>query len=63
MGYIIENANILKETKLTQTSLLIEGNHIAAKQNHNYHNKLIKMNAEPFIMTPSFVLLDTKIPL
>ncbi|MDR7075288.1 hypothetical protein J2Y03_000276 [Neobacillus niacini] len=63
MGYIIENANILKETKLTQTSLLIEGNHIAAKQNHNNHNKLMKMNAESFIMTPSFVLLDTKIPL
>jgi hypothetical protein len=63
MGYIIENANILKETKLTKSSLLIKGNHIASKQNHIHHNKLMKMNAEPFIMTPSYVLFDTGIPL
>ena len=63
MGYIIENANILKETKLTKSSLLIKGNQIVAKQNHIRHNKYMKMNADSFIMTPSYVLLDTKIPL
>jgi hypothetical protein len=63
MGYIIENANILKETKLTKSSLLIEGNHIAAKKEHIHHNKLLKMNAESYIMTPSYVLLDTRVPL
>lgn len=63
MGYIIENANILKETKLSKSSLLIEGNHIAAKQDRIHHNKLIKMNADSFIMTPSYVFLDTCIPL
>ncbi|MEH7254853.1 hypothetical protein V7111_22345 [Neobacillus niacini] len=63
MGYIIENANILKETKLTKSSLLIKGNQIVAKQNHIRHNKFMKMNADSFIMTPSYVLLDTKIPL
>lgn len=63
MGYIIENANILKETKLTKASLLIEGDHIAAKKEHVHHNKFIKMNAESYIMTPSYVILDTRIPL
>lgn len=63
MGYIIENANILKETKLTKLSLLIEGDHIAAKKERIHHNKYIRMNAESYIMTPSFVLLDTRIPL
>ncbi|MEH7176674.1 hypothetical protein [Neobacillus vireti] len=63
MGYIIENANILKETKLTQSSLLIEGTQIAVKQNRIHHNKLMRMNAEPFIMTPAYVILDSKIPL
>ncbi|KGM45131.1 hypothetical protein P9D43_05425 [Neobacillus niacini] len=63
MGYIIENANILKEKKLSTSSLLIEGEHITAKKEHIHHNKLIKMNAESYIMTPSYVLLDTRIPL
>lgn len=63
MGYIIENANILKEKKLSTSSLLIEGEHIIAKKKHIHHNKLIKMNAESYIMTPSYVLLDTRIPL
>jgi hypothetical protein len=63
MGYIIENANILKEARLTKSSLLIEGDHIAAKKEHIHHNKFIKMNAESYIMTPSYVLLDTRLPL
>ncbi len=63
MGYIIENANILKETKLSKSSLLIKGSQIAAKQHHIRNNKYMKMDAESFIMTPSYVLLDTKIPL
>lgn len=63
MEYIIENANILKETELTKSSLLIKGNHIAAKFAKIHNKKLMKMNAEPFIMTPSYVLLDSSIPL
>lgn len=63
MGYIIENANILKEMKLTKSSLLVEGDHIAAKKELIHHNKYVKMNAESYIMTPSYVLLDTRIPL
>lgn len=63
MGYIIENTNILKETKLTKSSLLIKETHIAAKQEKIHSNKLIRMNVEPYIMTPSYVLLDTSMPL
>jgi hypothetical protein len=63
MEYIIENANILKEKELTKSSLLIKGNHIAAKFAQIQYKKLMKMNAEPFIMTPSYVLLDSNIPL
>ncbi|MDQ1001726.1 hypothetical protein QFZ28_002126 [Neobacillus niacini] len=63
MGYIIENANILKETKLTKLSLLIEGDHIAVKKEHIQNNKLIKMCADSYIMTPSYVIVDTRIPL
>jgi hypothetical protein len=63
MEYIIENANILKKTELTKSSLLIKGNHIAAKYAQIHHKKLMKMNAESFIMTPSYVLLDSSIPL
>jgi hypothetical protein len=63
MEYIIENANILKEKELTKSSLLIKGNHIAAKFAQIHNKKLMKMNAEPFVMTPSYVLLDSSIPL
>jgi hypothetical protein len=63
MDYIIENANILKETKLTKASLLIKGNHIAAKRDQIHQKNYMKMNAESFIMTPSYVLLDSSIPL
>jgi hypothetical protein len=63
MGYIIENANILKENKITKSSLLIEGEKIVARQKIINNLKLIKMNAEAYIMTPSYVLLDSSIPL
>ncbi|MCM3692838.1 hypothetical protein [Neobacillus niacini] len=63
MEYIIENANILKEKELTKSSLLIKGSNIAAKFAQIQYKKLMRMNAEPFIMTPSYVLLDSSIPL
>ena len=63
MGYIIENATILKDSKLTKCSLLIKENQIAAKQTQFKQDKVIKMNTEAFIMTPTFVQLDSEIPL
>jgi hypothetical protein len=63
MAYIIENANILKESQLTMCSMLIKGNRIEGLQSRFNQHRLIKMNAEPYIMTPTFALLNTEIPL
>ncbi|MFJ7725558.1 hypothetical protein ACIQXV_05255 [Neobacillus sp. NPDC097160] len=60
--YIIENANILKDTVLSTCSLLINEDRITAIQTRFKRYQLIKMNAEPYIMTPSYVLLNSKIP-
>lgn len=63
MGYIIEDANILKEQKLSKCSLLIDKDQIAARKAHFNHYHLMKMNVDAFLMTPSYVLLDSNIPL
>ncbi|HEY2420873.1 MAG TPA: hypothetical protein VGI04_05645 [Neobacillus sp.] len=63
MDYIIENANILKRNQITKCSFLIKDDRIASLQFGLKHHKLIKMNAEPYIMTPTYCLLNTKIPL
>jgi hypothetical protein len=63
MGYIIEDANILKETNLVKSSLLIEKDQITAKKSNFNHYNLMRMNIDGFIMTPSFVLYDPNIPL
>jgi len=60
--YIIENANILKDKELHTCSLLINDDRISAIQTGFKRYQLIKMNAEPYIMTPSYVLLSSKIP-
>ncbi|MGG1675146.1 hypothetical protein ACIFOT_05250 [Neobacillus sp. NRS-1170] len=59
--YIIENANILKGKRLTTCSLIIREDRIESIQSSSKHYRLMKMNAEPYIMTPSFVLLNSKI--
>jgi hypothetical protein len=64
MGYIIENATILKDSKITKCSLLIEENYIAAAREGQFKRlKFIRMNTEAFIMTPTFVQLDSALPL
>ncbi len=64
MPYIIENVSILKEDELwTEQSILIEENKIAGLQKSFKQYRLMRMNAEPFIMTPSYALLDTNLPL
>ncbi|WHY75873.1 hypothetical protein QNH20_17310 [Neobacillus sp. WH10] len=60
--YIIENANILKDKDLYTSSLLINDDRITAIQTGFKRYQLIKMNAEPYIMTPSYVLFSSKIP-
>ncbi|WP_223593478.1 hypothetical protein [Neobacillus bataviensis] len=59
--YIIENANILKDKRLTTCSLIIREDRIESIQSSSKHYRLMKMNAEPYIMTPSYVLLNSKI--
>ncbi|WHY90321.1 hypothetical protein QNK12_21960 [Neobacillus cucumis] len=62
MTYIIENANILKDNQLQKRSLLIKENKIASVRTDFNQYKWMKMNAEPYIMTPTFVLLNNQIP-
>jgi hypothetical protein len=63
MGYIIENATILKDSKITECSLLIKDNQIAGREDQFKRYKFTRMNTEAFIMTPTFVQLDSAIPL
>lgn len=59
MTYIIENANILKESELVTTSLLVKENKIAYISTNFRKYSFTRMNAEPYIMTPTFVLFDS----
>lgn len=63
MAYIIENATILKEKQLLTASILINENRVDGIQNSFKQYRFMKMNVDPFILTPSTVVLDTKIPL
>jgi hypothetical protein len=60
--YIIENANILKGERLTSCSILVTEDRITTVQGSLPHYRLMKMDVEPFFMTPTFVLLNSTIP-
>ena len=61
MLYIIENANLLKDSQLKTCSLLINNNRIAKIDSHFNNYRLMKMNADPYIMTPTYVLFNSNI--
>jgi hypothetical protein len=63
MPYIIENANVLKGNELIKKSFLIDDNRISAIQNGFKQYRYMKMKADSFIMTPSYVILDTSAPI
>ena len=63
MAYIIENASILKNHQLLNCSIFVKDDQIAGLQPEFAHYNSIRMNAEPYIMTPTYCLLDTNIPL
>ena len=63
MTYIIENANILREQKITKASLLIDNGSILSIKHDFKRYKYIKMNAEPFIMAPTSILFKKDFPL
>ncbi|MBT2656391.1 hypothetical protein J7E81_14320 [Bacillus sp. ISL-18] len=60
--YIIENANILKNKQIMTTSLFIADERITMVKKCTSHDQYMRMNVEPFIMTPSYVLLSSSIP-
>ncbi|MEH7303517.1 hypothetical protein [Neobacillus drentensis] len=60
--YIIENANLLKDKQMKACSLLISNNRIDKIDSHFNYYRLIKMNAAPYIMTPTYVLYNSTIP-
>jgi hypothetical protein len=62
MMYIIENANLLKDMQLNTRSFLISENRITKISSHFNHYRMIKMDAGPYIMTPTFVLFNSNIP-
>ncbi|MBY0122596.1 hypothetical protein [Bacillus sp. S/N-304-OC-R1] len=62
MTYIIENANILKDQKITKASLLVDNATILSIKPAFKRYKHMKMNADPFIMTPSPILLKKEFP-
>lgn len=62
MTYIIENANVLKEREITKTTFLIKQDRIASVLSSSKRLIHMRMDAEPFIMTPTFVFFDPKIP-
>ncbi|WP_042355272.1 hypothetical protein [Bacillus rubiinfantis] len=61
MAYIIENAHILKSRELVTNSLLIQEDKVLATITSPRQYRLIKMNLDHYIMTPSYVLLSSKI--
>lgn len=63
MTYIIDHANILKNQELLKASLLIDkGTILSIRQSFNKY-KYIRMNAEPYIMTPTSILFKKEIPI
>ncbi|MFO1444616.1 hypothetical protein KDN24_15700 [Bacillus sp. Bva_UNVM-123] len=63
MTYIIENANILKGKQLNTASLLVDNGRISAMKQSFQKYKFMKMNAEPFIMTPTPTLFKKHLPI
>ncbi|UAC47067.1 hypothetical protein K6959_09860 [Bacillus aquiflavi] len=62
MPYIIENVNILRGRRLTTTSIFVKQNQIALVKPSFKKYRHMKMDANSFIMTPSYVILDGNIP-
>lgn len=63
MTYIIEKANILKGQQLYKASLLIDKGQISSINHCFKRYNFMRMNVEPYIMTPTPILLKRKFPL
>ncbi|OCA90924.1 hypothetical protein A8F94_03385 [Bacillus sp. FJAT-27225] len=58
MPYLIENAAILRENKITRESIMTEGDTIDTIRPDLTRYTFRKMNVEGFLMTPCFTVLD-----
>ncbi|MDF2902589.1 MAG: hypothetical protein K0S25_227 [Bacillus sp. (in: firmicutes)] len=61
MTYIIENANVLSEQNITTTSFLVKHDRITSVLSSIKKLTHMRMDAEPFIMTPTYVFFDQQI--
>ena len=60
--YIIENANWVKDTRVSQTSLLVKDDRISAIRESFSYYRYMKMDLSSFIMTPGHVMCDVEVP-
>lgn len=62
MTYIIENANVVKKGELVRNSYLVEDDVIRSVKTAFPKYRHMKMDASPYIMTPSYVLYMKELP-
>lgn len=62
MDYIIENVNLLRDSKMEKTSMLIKDNRIESIKKTYRKFSYMRMNAKSFIMTPTFILYAPHLP-
>ncbi len=60
--YIIENANWVKDSKITQTSLLVKDDKISAIRDRFSYYRYMRMDVSSFMMTPGHVMCDLEVP-
>ncbi|WP_374054168.1 hypothetical protein [Rossellomorea sp. FM04394] len=61
--YIIENANWVKDSKVTQTSLLVKDDKISAIRDSFSYYRYMRMDVSSFMMTPGHVMCDLEVPI
>lgn len=62
MAYIIENADLLKKDGVERTSLLINGGRIQSIRPTFKRFTYMRMNASPYVMTSTHIILDKEVP-
>lgn len=63
MTYIIENVNLLQNKRKVRTSILVKEDRINAIKASFKKFSHMRLNGQPFIMTPSHIVYDPHIPL
>lgn len=62
MAYIIEDADLIKDSGIEKTSILIKSGRIQSIRTSFKKYNYIRMNASPFIMTPTHTILEPEVP-